>query len=37
MRDFRLPPRWRLDCLTLEDETDRLFRNVGKGLPFYGA
>jgi hypothetical protein len=26
-----------LDFLTLEDETDTLSRNVGKGLPFYAA
>jgi len=37
MRDFRLPPPWRLDCLTLEHDTDRLSRNVGKELPFCGA
>ena len=26
-----------VDCLTLEDETDRLSRNVGMELPFYAA
>jgi len=26
-----------LDCLTLEDDTDRLSRNVGKNLPFYST
>jgi hypothetical protein len=26
-----------LDFLTLEDETDRLSRNVGKELPLYAA
>ena len=26
-----------LDFLTLEDETDRLFRNVGKELQLYAA
>jgi hypothetical protein len=26
-----------LDCLTLEDGTDRLPRNVGKKPPFYGV
>jgi hypothetical protein len=26
-----------LDFLTLEDGTDRLFRNVGKKLTFYAA
>jgi hypothetical protein len=26
-----------LDCSTLEDGTDGLYRNVGKKLPFYAA
>jgi hypothetical protein len=26
-----------LDCLTLEDGTDKLSRNVGKKLPFYAV
>ena len=26
-----------LDCLTVEDGTDRLSRNVGMELSFYGA
>ena len=26
-----------LGCLTLEDGTDRLYRNVGKELPIYTA
>jgi hypothetical protein len=25
------------NCFTLEDGTDRLFRNVGKELPFYAT
>jgi hypothetical protein len=47
IRDFRLPPRcsWDLhssgvfflDYLTLEEGTDMLSRNVGKGLPFDAA
>jgi hypothetical protein len=34
LRDFRLPL---LGFLTLEEETDRFFRNVGKELPPYTA
>jgi hypothetical protein len=30
-------PEHFLDCLTLEDGTDRLFRNVGAELPFCAA
>ena len=26
-----------LACLTLQDETDTLYRNVGRKLPFYAA
>jgi len=37
IRDFSQLATVTFDCLTLEDGTDRLSRNVGKKLPFYAA